>query len=335
MAYSAEIIQKARRRLEEKKADKESVYRQHLQQAYAQVPRLRQIDIQLRNSMAQAAKAAFTQGVDAVAVMEQVKQENLALQCEYGALVQANFQPDFLDDSPVCSHCGGNGYIGSTMCSCLADLCMQEQRRQIANLTTGAERFDAFRLDYYTDRIDRNYGTSPRVLMEKTLNYCRQYAASFTPGLGNLLFTGGTGLGKTFLSACIANEVTRKGFSVAYESAPQLFAKLEKDRFNPDEESRLQTAQFSGCDLLIVDDLGTELPGNFVTAALYSLLNDRLLAGKCMIVSTNLTVPEIAKRYSPQIASRLQGEFKGFTFIGEDIRVLKKGGFEIENRRYF
>jgi len=327
MAYSAEIIQKARRRLEEKKADKESVYRQHLQQAYVQVPRLREIDIQLRRSMAQAAQAAFTNGTDAVAAMEQVKRENLALQCEYGTLVQANFEPGFLDDNPICPHCGGNGYIGSTMCSCLAVLCLEEQRRQIANLTTGAERFSAFRLDYYPDRIDRDYGTSPRVIMEKTLNYCKQYAVSFRPGYGNLLFTGGTGLGKTFLSACIANEVTEKGYSVAYESAIQLFAKLEKNRFNPDEESRLQVAKYSDCDLLIIDDLGTEMPGIFVNAVLYSLVNDRLLAGKSMIISTNLTVPEIAQRYSPQIASRLQGEFKGLTFVGEDIRVLKNRGF--------
>jgi DNA replication protein DnaC len=327
MAYSPEIIQRARRRLEEKKADKESVYRQHLQQAYAKVPRLREIDIQLRQSMAQAARAAFTEGADAVGAMEQVKKENLALQCEYGTLVQTNFAPGFLDDSPVCPHCGGNGYVGSTMCSCLAMLCLEEQRQQIANLTTGAERFSAFRLDYYSDRIHRDYGTSPRFIMEKTLNCCKQYAASFLPGCGNLLFIGGTGLGKTFLSACIANEVTEKGYSVAYESAPQLFAKLEKNRFNPDEESRLQADQFARCDLLIIDDLGTEMPGSFVTAALYSLVNDRLLSGKSMIISTNLLVEEIAVRYSPQIASRLQGEFKRFAFVGEDIRVLKNRGY--------
>ena len=327
MAYSPEIIQRARRRLEEKKADKESVYRQHLQQAYAQLPRLREIDIQLRQSMAQAARAAFTEGADAVAAMEQVKKENLALQCEYGTLVQANFAPGFLDDSPICPHCGGNGYVGSTMCSCLAMLCLEEQRQQIANLTTGAERFSAFRLDYYPDRIDRDYGTSPRFIMEKTLNYCKQYAASFLPGCGNLLFIGGTGLGKTFLSACIANEVTEKGYSVAYESAPQLFAKLEKNRFSPDEQSRLQADKFAQCDLLIIDDLGTEMPGSFVTAALYSLVNDRLLSGKSMIISTNLLTEEIAVRYSPQIASRLQGAFKRFAFVGEDIRVLKNRGY--------
>ena len=326
MAFSADIIQRARRELEAKKADRESVYRQHLQQAYAQVPRLREIDLTQRSNMAKAAQAAFTQGGDAQAAMEQVKQENLSLQSEYEKLVAENLSPGFLDNSPVCAHCGGNGYIGSAMCRCLEQLCREEQRQQIANLTSGTERFSTFRLEYYSDRIDRNYGASPRVIMEKTLTSCKQYAETFCQGVGNLMFTGGTGLGKTFLSACIANEVTDRGYSVAYESAPHLFAKLEKNRFNPDEESRRQAAKFTDCDLLIVDDLGTEMPGNFVTAALYSLLNDRLLAGKSMVVSTNLNAGELAQRYSPQIASRLQGSFKGLTFVGEDIRIMKGRG---------
>jgi glycerol kinase len=123
-----------------------------------------------------------------------------------------------------------------------------------------------------------------------------------------------------------AREAAEKGFSVAYESAPQLFAKLEKDRFNPDENSHMQVRQLMDCDLLIVDDLGTEMPGNFVTAALYSLVNDRLLSRKATVISTNLNISEIAQRYSPQIASRLQGSFKGLTFVGQDIRVLKNRG---------
>ena len=137
---------------------------------------------------------------------------------------------------------------------------------------------------------------------------------------------GGTGLGKTFLSASIARMVADRGYSVAYESAHHLFSKLEKNRFNPDEESREQVAKLTECDLLIIDDLGTELPGNFVTAALYNLVNDRLLAGRAMIISTNLNIEESARRYSPQIASRLQGSFKRLTFVGEDIRVMKNRG---------
>ena len=220
---------------------------------------------------------------------------------------------------------GGAGYIGSAMCWCLAKLCRQEQLAEIAQLTNGTERFDAFRLDYYPAQVDSRYGASPRAIMERNLTQAKKYAADFG-GEENLLLVGGTGLGKTFLSACIANAVADKGFSVAYESAPALFSKLEKNRFNPDDESRLACAQLLQCDLLIVDDLGTELPGNFVTAALYNLLNDRLLAKKSVMISTNLNVDEIGVRYSPQIASRLQGCFKTLPFVGEDIRVLKSRG---------
>lgn len=326
MAYSAQILRAAAQQLAQRKADRESEYRQRLQQAYAEVPQIRQIDIQLRRSMTQAAQTVFTQGGDAYAAMERVKQENLALQAQRAKLAAEHFAPGWLDETPVCTTCGGSGYIGSTMCTCLAQLCRQEQMKQLAHLTGGQERFETFRLEYYPDRVDRAYGASPRQIMESTLRVCRTFAEGFADGVGNLLFVGGTGLGKTFLSACIANTVTDKGCSVVYESAHQLFEKLNKNQFNPDDQTRQAVADIYNCDLLIIDDLGTELPGNFVTAALYSLLNSRLTGGKSMIVSTNLNIEEIAKRYSPQIASRLQGGFKGLTFVGEDIRVLKSRG---------
>ena len=326
MAYSKEVIHMARQRLAQLKADRESENQQHLLQAYAKVPRLRQIDQELRRSMALAAQAVFTQGGDARAAMEQVKQANLALQQERKALVEAHFPEGFLDDAPVCGVCGGSGYIGSNMCSCLMELCRQEQKKQVAVLAADHERFENFRLDYYPDRFDGKYGVSPRAVMEKVLKVCQRFAFGFGSGSGNLLFVGGTGLGKTFLSACIARVVADRGYSVAYESASHLFSKLEKNRFNPTEENRQAAEKLLSADLLIIDDLGTELPGAFVTAALYSLVNDRLLSGKPMVISTNLTVDEICQRYSPQIASRMQGNFQRLTFVGEDIRVQKSRG---------
>lgn len=325
MAYSADVLRRARQALSRLKTDKESEHQQHLQEAYVKIPRLRQIDLELRRTMTLAAQTVFTQGGDARAAMEQVKEANLALQAERESLVQ-ELPKGFLDETPVCAKCGGAGYMGASMCTCLERLCRLEQGKKLSRLTSGQETFDAFRLDYYPERVDRTYGASPRDIMSKTLQICRRYAQSFAQGAGNLLFVGGTGLGKTFLSACIANALTDRGFSVAYETATSLFSKLEKDRFSPSETTREEAAELMDCDLLIIDDLGTELPGNFVTAAFYSLLNDRLLAGKSMLISTNLNVDEIAKRYSPQIASRLQGSFKGLTFVGEDIRLLKNRG---------
>ncbi len=323
MAYSNAILHQARLRLESLKADRESLQQARLQEIYQTLPRVREIDRQLRASMVQAAQAAFLKGTDGQDAMAQVRQENLQLQAQREQLITAAFPPEYLDDSPICPHCGGSGYLGSTMCQCLQELCRQEQKKALSLLAAGEHTFDDFILEYYPEQTDPKFGVSPRAIMSRNFTLCRRYAADFSPNSGNLLFNGGTGLGKTLLSACIAREVAEKGYSVAYESAQHLFAKLEKAHFHPDADSQQAAAELASCDLLIVDDLGTELPGNFVTAALYSLINDRLLAGKPMVISTNLNMGEIKQRYSPQIASRLQGSFQLLPFVGEDIRVLK------------
>ena len=327
MAYSTEVVARARARLAEAREDRESENRQHLAQAYEAVPRIREIDMLLRKTMALTARLAFASGTDAREAMEQVKEQNLALQREREFLIRENFDEGFLDESPICDHCGGLGYVGSAMCECLRELCRQEQKKQISVLTGGKENFQQFKLDYYSDYIDPKYGASPRMIMERNFRTCRSYAQNFAMNGGNLLFIGGTGLGKTFLSACIARAVADKGYSVVYETSSHLFSKLEQARFNGNEENRREAEKFTACDLLIVDDLGTEMPGQFVTAALYSLVNDRILAGKPMVISTNLNIDEIRRRYTPQIASRLEGSFNRLTFLGEDIRVLKNRGF--------
>ena len=326
MAYSAEVIQRARDRLAQAKEDRESENRQHLAEAYARVPRIREIDIELRRTMAKAAQAAFLQGTDGREEMDKIRDRNLSLQKERATLAAMYFEEGYLDDSAVCDRCGGSGYVGSSMCECLMELCRQEQKKEVSILTGGKESFNQFRLEYYPDEYDSRFGTSPRMLMERNFQSIRRYALTFGPNADNLLFVGGTGLGKTFLAACVARVVADRGYSVCYETASHLFAKLEQAKFAPTEDSRRAAAKLTECDLLIIDDLGTEMPGQFVTAALYSLLNDRLISGKPMLITTNLNVEEMGRRYSPQIASRIFGGFVGKTFIGNDIRILKSNG---------
>ena len=327
MAYSAEVVRRARARLAQAKEDRESENRQHLAEAYRKVPRIREIDMELRRTMAQAAQAAFLQGSDGREMMEKVRLANLELQQERAILAMEHFEEGYLDETPICDSCGGSGYIGSNMCECLRELCRQEQKKEVSILSGSKDNFNQFRLEYYPDQMDRNLGVNIRSVMEKTFQTCRRYALTFTEKSGNLLFSGDTGLGKTFLSACIARTVADRGYSVVYESAGHLFANLERAKFSGDEGAREACRRYNDCDLLIVDDLGTEMPGQFTTAALYGLINDRLLSAKPMIVSTNLTVDEMLKRYSPQIASRLRGSFTRVAFLGEDIRVLKNRGY--------
>ena len=316
MAYSKEVLARARARLAQAKGDRESENRQHLAAAYEKVPRLRQIDCQLRQTMAMAAQAAFSKG-NAQEAMEQARQENLSLQREREALIGENFEAGYLDEKPICDACGGAGYVGSTMCRCLQELCRQEQKKELTLLHVGEGTFSQFRLDYYPQR------DNIRLIMERNFANCREYATNFSLNSGNLLFSGDTGLGKTFLSACIARHVADSGFSVVYESAGHLFSKMERAKFGNDEQARREVQRYDECDLLIVDDLGTEMGGQFTTSALYSLINDRLLSGKPMIISTNLNTEDIEKRYSPQIASRLRGSFRRVAFLGDDIRVMK------------
>jgi len=325
MAYSTEVVRRARERLAQARDERQRLEREHLRIAYEQQPRLREIDRQLRMTMAKATMAAFSGG-DVQTRMQEAKEENLALQRERTQIIADEFEPGFLDETPICPVCSGLGYVGSSMCSCLAELCRQEQKKELTFLDAGTESFDQFRLDYYSDRVDPRLGFSPRSVMEKTYADCRRYAMGFSLNAGNLLFSGNTGLGKTFLSACIARCVADQGYSVVYESAGHLFSALEKARFEANEDNRRAAAKYTECDLLIVDDLGTELSGQFVTAALYGLVNDRLLANLPTIISTNLTVDELARRYNPQIASRLRGSYRRMAFVGDDIRLLKNRG---------
>ena len=327
MAYSAEVVRRARVRLAQAKEDRESENRQHLADAYAKDPRIKEIDLELRRTMAKAAQAAFLQGSDGRDLLEQVRQNNLELQQERAILAMEHFEPGYLDETPICESCGGSGYIGTSMCECLLELCRQEQKREVSILSGSKDTFSQFRLDYYPDKIDPKLGVNIRAVMEKTFQTCRRYAQFFTEKSGNLLLSGDTGLGKTFLSACIARTVADRGYSVVYESAGHLFTHMERAKFANDEAAREICRRYADCDLLIVDDLGTEMPGQFTTAALYNLINDRLLMAKPIIISTNLTVDDMLKRYSPQIASRLRGSFDRVAFVGEDIRVLKNRGY--------
>ena len=322
MAYSAEVMKRARARLAQEKADRESENRQHLQQAYAQVPRLLEIDKQLRQNMALAVQAVFMKD-GAQDLLEQAKEKNFALQQERDALAAQYFEEGYLDESPICSICGGTGYIGSSMCQCLEELCRQEQKKQISVLHVGKESFEDFRLEYYSQQVNQEWGVSARAIMEKTFRICQNFAVNFSVDSPNLLFSGSTGLGKTFLSACIAKVVAGSGYSVVYETAAHLFSNMERAKFEADEDAKQEVRKYTAADLLIVDDLGTEMGGQFTTSALYTLVNDRLLSGSSTIISTNLTTEELERRYSPQIASRLRGEYLRVPFVGEDIRILK------------
>ena len=327
MAYTEEVLARARTRL----ARQRELYMQEQaaweRQTYAKYPRLQEIDNRLRTTVAEAMNAAFRRGTDPAAAIESLKAENLALQRERDEILkQAGLSSDSVNFSPPCPVCGGTGYQGAVMCSCLKELCRMEQETELAELfDAGVADFSAFSLQYYSSRLDPAYGISPRENMQFVLDEAHTYAENFSRPADSLLFYGETGLGKTSLSACIARTVSDKGYSVVYDTAVHLFSEFETEKFKTsrDEESR-NTRKYFQCDLLIVDDLGTELSTQFTVSVLYNMVNTRLMNRQGTIVSTNLSMEEMHRRYTPQIVSRLEGDYRTLTFMGSDIRLLRR-----------
>ena len=217
------------------------------------------------------------------------------------------------------------------MCECLRREYNAALTRELSGLLRDdGERFDAFRLDYYGTETDPALGVSPREAMRLVYDTCRTYAAGFSRSSPSLIFRGGPGLGKTFLSACVAREVAARGFSVAYESAPRALGEFETQRFSRDaaeaDAAAAKVREYLSCDLMILDDLGTEMTTSFTVSALYQLVNTRLTESRQTIISTNMGEGEVERRYGGQIASRLAGEFETLIFAGSDIRRLKKEG---------
>lgn len=178
----------------------------------------------------------------------------------------------------------------------------------------------------YSAENDRNYGISPRKHMEGILDTCKNFVNNFEKTDENLLFSGAPGLGKTFLSTCIAKELIKKGYSVIYETAYQTFSILEELKFKRTEDReklKFKADKLYTCDLLILDDLGSEFSTQYTNAALFDILNSRLISGRKTVINTNLSVSEFEDRYSERVASRILGYFLVLRFIGNDIRLEK------------
>lgn len=193
-------------------------------------------------------------------------------------------------------------------------------------LDLGNQSFETFSLEWYSEAGSPELGISPRENMTWIYRTCKRYAAGFGPGSGSLLLTGDPGLGKTFLSAAIAREVGGDGWSVVYDTAIHIFDRFEARKFGREagEEIEADVERVLDCDLLILDDLGTEMTTPFVQSALYSIVNGRILTRRATILSTNLKLDELGRRYTAQTVSRIEGEYQILPFFGEDIRKLRK-----------
>lgn len=324
MSYEPSVIQAATRQLETRRANREAQFAKRREEIYRKLPRTEEIDRSLKATIPTLVSTAMRKGGRASEVVSALRQENLALQRERALLLKnAGYPEDALVDTPLCPLCGDSGWRGAEMCACLKEFCKREQINQLSSLLDlRGQSFQSFRLDYYSDDPGKGIqGLSPRVIMSSNRTVCADFADEFpNHACRNLFLTGAPGLGKTFLSACIARVISENGFSVVYDTAGTIFAQFEARKFERDSDAQESTYRYLNCDLLIMDDLGSEMTTAFTQSVLYEVINTRLISDRRTVISSNLSLPDIRQRYSPQIYSRLSGEYRALPFVGEDVR---------------
>lgn len=326
MAYDGKLLRLAQEEYVRERDARRAAFERQREDVFARCPRLRQVDEELRGTVGKILAAALRRGTDPTREIARLRDENLSLQAEKQNLLTDMGLPfDALEEKPACPRCGDTGFERGEVCACLRAYYVREQKKELSRLLDlGNQSFDTFSLGYYSDRVEGGREKSAREQMAFVYDTCADFARSFGRQSANLLLFGAPGLGKTHLSAAIAREVSERGFSVVYDTAVHVFERFEAQKFGRDEAED-DVHRVLECDLLLLDDLGTEMTTAFIQSALYQIVNARLMDRRSTIISTNLVPEEIARRYSPQIASRLEGEYQLLAFAGDDVRKQKKG----------
>lgn len=329
MGYSKEVQNTALSKIENRRinAEREAEYRKS--RILREIPEAEKFEKEIASCGISAARAVL-KGGNVKEEIEKLKEKSLKLQSQYKeALAKKGYTVEDTEPKYTCKKCSDKGYFEldnrTVMCDCLKQVlvecaCAELNRRSPLSLCT----FEDFSLQYYSPTLEEGYPRSSYEQIKNILSYCKEYADEFNENSKSLFMKGNTGLGKTHLSLSIANEVIKKGYGVIYVSTPSLVTQLEKEHFSYNKEDAKTEDALLDCDLLIIDDLGTEFTTPFSTSAIYNIFNSRLLANKPIILNTNLSLQELEKLYSQRFVSRIVGEAVRLDFFGKDIRILKK-----------
>lgn len=313
--------------IRQRREAREELIRIRKGEIYSRIPRIAEIENRLSATGMLLLSRVADSEMSAEEFVAHIMAENRALTEEKSRLLaDSGYSTDYLEPPFVCSLCSDTGYNeANKLCSCLKSELTKRALKE-ANLTEhmAGQSFENFNLSYYSNEVNPTYGTSARANAASILREAREFVEAFSTSRKNLLFYGSSGLGKTFLSSAIATELIKKGVDVLYISSNNLFSMLENLHFGRgDEKSSYIAEKVLNADLLILDDLGAEFITQFTTSELFRIVNHRLLTGKKMIFSTNLTLSELKSTYSERIVSRIIGEFENCVFFGEDIRKKK------------
>ena len=333
MTHDGRLLARAREALEDERRENQAEQQRRTDLIYHRIPEIESIDRRMRSQMSDLVRLTLSKPADLSHRLEKLQKENLDLQMRKAELLHAQgFPIDYLDEIVSCKVCGDTGMVDGRLCACMERRYNRELTKELSVLLrSGDESFERFDLSLYPDTPEQESGVSARSAMRIVFSACRGFADSFPDvpaNLRNLLLRGESGLGKTYLSACIARSVAERGYSVCYDTASAALEAFEKQKFSriPEEAeaAALRAERMLSCDLMILDDLGTEMPTPAAVSALYTLINTRLTRSLHTVISTNCSDDELRRRYSPQICSRLFGEFLELPFYGNDIRLMKR-----------
>ncbi len=294
-----------------------------LQEVYEKIPRIREIDERLQKTGITISKALI-QGVDnPKKTIDDLKRELDQLKQERAILLTENNIPlQYLDDSFSCTNCNDTGFLpNGQKCGCFRQQLITKAYN-MSNLSNVLEKenFQSFNLDIFSEEPFEDQSLTPKQNMMNILNICEGFVFNFDINSeDNLLFCGETGTGKTFLANCIAKSLLDREKIVIYQTAFKLLEILEEIRFRDSDDKEKYNLLFE-TDLLIIDDLGTEMTNTFTNSELFNIINSRLLSNKKTIISTNLSPKEMMDRYDDRIFSRLFSKFTVLHFFGNDLR---------------
>ncbi len=324
MGYSSETYMQAKTALERQRIKNEQQLEQRRQLLFSRSPRAKEIEYAIAKTSVAAAKAVFG-GKDLKMELAKLKLNNQALQKELADMIAGFGLPaNYLEMWYRCDKCRDYGFVDDKICTCMKALLRDIEYQKLNAISPlKLSDFDTFSLEYYSKAPSSERPVSDYTHMSMVLGFCRRYAREFSENSRSLLFQGGPGLGKTHLSLAIAKAAIDSGHGVIYVSAPAILHKIEREHFSNKTDNETEQT-ITECDLLILDDLGTEFTTNFTVSALYNIINTRMITSKPTIISTNLTISDLQEKYNIRMISRIIGMLDRVEFVGTDIRQLKK-----------
>ncbi len=293
-------------------------------EAYAKAPELLEIEHSIAECSVSSARRFFDGDPAAI---DQLKKQISALRTRKAQILETlGYPADYLSPIYSCKDCKDTGYINGERCHCFKQQAIDMIYTQ-SNIKEilASENFSKFSFDYYSEvEVNPSTGLTSLETAKAAYQTCQDFIKDFDTTFSNLLFYGDTGTGKTFLSNCVAKELLDQGHSVIYFTAFQLFDILSKGIFDKDNKAMAAHQNIFDCDLLIIDDLGTELANSFTTSQLFLCLNERILRKKSTIISTNLNMGQITEVYSERVLSRIFSCYTIIKLFGDDIRIKKR-----------